>query len=652
VALIEKETRDKIIAQALTEIEFARRYKQGKIANWQKNEDMYYGKKVSADTSRANVELGRMAEFVHTLLSKIDNPLLFKFAKRKESQLKRVQRLNALKIIDQQRDNWDVKDLAGKKQAIIYGRAIYSYYADSEKEYTPHLDNIDVYDFLIDPAGGGLDIERAMYLGDYGVVLTKSELKEGIKNKSFLRTETNQLIDGVGNADQSSQEQTNKNARTFSNNATTSQKQIANPDKFIFWRWGTTYEGERYYLLLSATGATAIRIEKLSDVFESNLWWYWTWAAFLDLTEFWTPAYCDYVREIFMAQSVSVNQSLDNSEQITKPQKVVNVGAIENLAELKYKRDGYIKVKRDFDVNKALQVVPVPSIDTPLKMFELLEGIQEKASGVNASAKGTSDEDKVGIYQGNEANTADRFGLLNKSYAFGYKRFAKLWDCGVREHLVKKTAVDLIGPDGIDVEMVSRRDIYRKGEEFGTIVEASDAELALSTADKRNKLAFLSGNVNNPVQNPKKAYELSAAIVGFKEEDIRQLQDTSEFGNAELMSEAERDIERLLDGEKIQPNSAATTAYKQRFVDYMTDHQEDMSDEDFRTLADYVLLLDLPGVGPDGMPLSIIMRNTVRNANMMAQQMSQQMMQQGGQQGGQQPAPQQEDAPTNEPLIV
>jgi hypothetical protein len=38
-----------------------------------------------------------MQEFVHTWLSKIDNPLTFKFTKRKESQLKRVERLNALR---------------------------------------------------------------------------------------------------------------------------------------------------------------------------------------------------------------------------------------------------------------------------------------------------------------------------------------------------------------------------------------------------------------------------------------------------------------------------------------------------------------------------------------------------------------------------
>lgn len=597
--------RQEIITQAGKEIEFAREFKQGKVTNWKINEQLYYSRKVAPEASRANVDLGQMSSFVHTLLSKIDNPLTFKFIKRKESQLERVKLLNALRATDQDKDNWDIKDIVGKKQAIIYGRAIYSYYADSiEGKYKSHLENVDVYDFLIDPSAGGIDIERGMYMGRYGVVKTKSQLKKGIKDKIYLKTETERLIEGDSNAGEVNQEQVNKQDRTRDTNVWITQKEIAGTDKFKFWEWYTTYDGERYYLLFSEDGNTAVRIEKLTDLFTSDLWPFWTWAAFPDLTEFWTPSYCDYVREIYMAQAVSINQMLDNAEQINKPQKVVNVGAIENLAELKYRREGYIKVKKEFNVDQALQTIKIPSINTPIQVFQLLDGIQEKASGVTAGAKGTSDEDKVGIYEGNQANAADRFGFLNKSYSFGYKRFSTLYEWGVRDNLVKKVAVDILGPDGVEIKNISRRDIFRGDEEFGCMVESSNAELALSEVEKRTKLTFLTNNSQNPMQNPQKAYELSATIVGFDEDTIRQLQDTGDFGDASIMSEAERDIERLLDGEKFMPNQAANTAYKQKFVDYMQDHQEDIDMDQFTRLAEYVLLLD-----------PIITRNMVQEAN-------------------------------------
>lgn len=604
MAQISFDTRQKIIAQALLELQFARQYKQGKVTNWKINEDLYYSRKSKQETSRANVDLGQMSSFVHTLLSKIDNPLTFKFTKRKESQVKRVKYLNALRTTDQQKDDWDIKDIAGKKQAIIYGRAIYSYTADSLDGYKACLDNIDVYDFLIDPSAGGIDIERAFYLGRYGVVKTKSELKKGVKDGIYLRTETNTLIEGSGNSTEMNQEDVNKQNRTWDTNVWIQQKEIGNPDKYKFWEWYTTYDGERYYLLLQEDGATAVRVEPLKNLFESQLFPFWTWAAFPDLTEFWTPSYCDYVRDIFMAQAVSINQMLDNAEQINKPQKLIDVGAIANLAELKYRRDGYIKVKSGVDVNKAVQTLTVASISTPIQVFQLLDGVQEKASGVTAGAKGVSDEDKVGIYEGNQANAADRFGFLNKSYSFGYKRFSKLYEYGVKEHLVKKVAIDILGPEGVEVVEVSRRDIFRKTDEFGCMVESSNAETALSEVEKRTKIAFLNSQSGNPMQNPQKAYEIQASIAGFEEDTIRQLLDTSEYGSAGLMSEAERDIEAILDGEKIPPNEAANTAYKQRFVTYMQDHKEDITFDQFTSLAEYVLKLD-----------AIITRNMVAQAN-------------------------------------
>jgi hypothetical protein len=607
---------DAIVAQSIREMQFARRYKQGKIRNWQKNEELYYGKKVTNPESRANVELGRMQEFVHTLLSKIDSPLVFKFTKRKEAQLKRAKRLNALRVVDQQRDMWDIKDLVGKKQAVIYGRASYCYYADSVNGYRAHLENIDVYDLLVDPAGGGIDVELMNYWGRYGVVKSKEDLIAGVQSGEYFKDQTQILIDGSGNNTESSQEETNKFIRMYGQN-TIGKKELQSDEKYKFWEWYTTYQGKRYYLLLQANAGRAIKLVPLDELFTPTkefplcAWPLWTWAAFPDLTEFWTPSYSDYVREVFMAQNVSINQMLDNAEAINKPQKVVNVGAIENLAELKYRRDGLIKVKGDFDINKAYQTVITPSINTPIQVFNILEAIQEKASGVTANAKGAADESgKVGIYEGNQEAEAGRFGLLNKSYSFGYQRFARLYEAGVRDHLTKKIAVDMIGPEGIETEEVSRKDIFRKGDYFNVMVEASNAETLASNQQQSAKITFISAQIQaqnaNPIApkiiNPKKAFEIQAKVAGFNEDDIKELMDTSEFGSEEVASEAARDIEAILDGETIKPNAIANTAYKQKFVDYMTDHQEDMTPQQFMALARYVVSID-----------PIIYKNMARN---------------------------------------
>jgi len=618
--MINKQTRDQIIQQVRQEIPFARNYRAGKVKYWQKNEEMYYGTKKPTDSSRANVDLGKMQEFVHTLLSKINSPLIFKYVKRKESQLSRAERANAVRENDRKINWWDIKDLAGKKQCAIYGRAIYSYYADSiDGIYKAHLENVDVYDFLIDPTAGGIDIEKANYMGRYGVTKNKSELKKGVKDGIYLKYEVQELIDGSTNALAMTTEEMNKQSRRRDQNVYSTQIEISTTDDYKFWEWYTTYEGTRYYLLITESG-NCIRMEELTDLFPATndyplgAFPFWTYAAFIDLTEFWTPSFCDYVREIFMAQSVSINQMLDNSEQRNKPQRVVNVNAIEDLASLKYRKEGVIKVKGNFDINQAYQTVDTPEIQTPLMVYDKLESIGEKASGVTAGAKGTSKDTVVSVYEGNQEAVADRFKLFNSSYTFGYDRFGILHQDGMREHLTKKIAIDIIGPEGVEQQMITKRDIFRKDENFALVVESSSAQEMLSIEEKKNKLNFLVQESKNQIVNPKKLLEIKAKISGFNDEEIRQMLDVSEFGNAKIMSEADRDIESILDGKFIKPNRIATTAYKQRFVDFMQDHEEDMNPTQIASMFEYITSID-----------QVIMQNMIRKVQEKAA-MEQEMM--------------------------
>ena len=585
--MINKQTIDKIAAQSINEIDIARTYKNGKVKSWQSNESMYYGVKETSEDSRANISLGRMQEFVHTLLSKIDNPLVFKFTKRKPSQLSRVELLNSLRRFDADRNFWDLKDIVGKKQGIIYGRAVYAYYASSDEGYQSNLENVDVYDFLIDPACGGIDIENAFFMGRWGVVKTIKQLKDGVKNKIYNKEAVSRLIESGGNSTEENQEETNKRSRSY-DQETIGDKENNNHNKFKLWEWFTTFEGERYYILMDNSGQW-IRCEKLSDMFSCNTWPFWTWAAFPDLTEFWTPSYCDYARDLFLAQDASIGQMLDNADAINKPMRAVDVSAIDDVTKLKYRKDGIIPVKKGVDINRAYQTIITPSINTPIEVFNILESIQEKASGVTAQAKGAADEDgKVGIYQGNEAAMADRFGLLNKSYSFGYKRFAKLYENGVKDHLIKKIAIEILGPNGVEVKQISKRDLYKKGDEYGITVEASNAEMMANKQDRNEKLAFLASEVNNPMINKKKSFEMRALISGLSEEDVRQLLDTNSYGNEKLMSEADRDLESLLMGEVIEINDAANNQYKQRMVDYLRDHKEDINDRQFFAISAYI----------------------------------------------------------------
>ena len=169
---------DKLKLQALEEIRLAREYKRNRIKNWNKNEDLYYGRKRTSNETEARstvaIAQAKAVGFVNTILSKIDNPLVFKYKEGEIADMKRAKIMNALREREANKDRWNFKDLLGKKQGVIYGRSINLYYASNEGGYKSHLEVIDAKDFLVDPGAGGYDIEQAKNLGWYNVKLSEA----------------------------------------------------------------------------------------------------------------------------------------------------------------------------------------------------------------------------------------------------------------------------------------------------------------------------------------------------------------------------------------------------------------------------------------------------------------------------------------------
>jgi hypothetical protein len=573
--MISKQKRDELVSQALKEIEFARNSRRTRLPAWHKNEDLYYSNKKLIEADRANVNLNEAQGFVNSFLAKITTPFNFKYVKGEEADLKAANIANALKEVDSKIGRWDYKAMLAKIQLIVYGRYVFEYHADSVKGYASHLTPVDVYQFLIDPSCGGLDIEHAFFLGRGGIVRSKYDIQNGIRNGKYLRTEGNELISGSGNISTDTPEDNDSKNRWVT--LVQNQKVMDRPDQWKFWEWYTTFEGERYYLLVTEQGGKAIRVEKLTDLFKDGLYPFFTAAAYPDITEFWTPSPLDGVREAIMAKSTSINQMLDNGEAINRPMKAFDIDAIKNPNLLKFRKDGLIPVKGGVDINKAVQFYPTVGIQTAIQVFEKLGEIIDVNSGVTSGTKGQASEKQVGIYEGNQANAHDRFSLLGVSEADAQQRFAQLYLNGLDEHLTNKVAVEMIGLDGIEFKSVSKKDLKRN-QDFNIMVVTAGQEETMQNTEKRNKLTFLSakGNDQSGVYNKKILAEMEATIAGFTPDEIKYMLDPKNDGDAVLMSECADDIQRMLTGEIIEVNDMANTAYMQKIKDFMRDQTEFM----------------------------------------------------------------------------
>lgn len=608
MALAHYKVRDALAKQALKEIDYSYRYKKARMTSWNKNEDMMNPDRTSpavvspfgsntfqqAGDTRAQVPLYKMHGFVHTILSKIDSPLTFKYVKGESADLKKSKLMNAIKDKDSKTGRWNFKDLMGKRDAAIYGRAIYLYLTRNDKGiYKSLLNLIDPKDFLIDPDVGGLcteeedgsGVEKAAYLGWWNTKLTRAQLTQGIKDGIYYKKVVEDLLDSGTNTTTKTKQDIDKDNRRING---APRERFKNENQFIFYTWITTDENDdRYYLVLTPSG-DCIRCEPWKEIRKSERYPIWTWAAFPDPREFWTPSYCDFARGIFQAQEKSINQSLDNSEQINRPQTAVNVDYVRNLAQVRYRKDGYIEIEGNIDVNKVLQTRQTPPIEGPFKVYDKLESIVETESGVTADVKGTSEEDTLGIYEGNLMQAGDRFGLLNKSYAEGYYRFAVLHKEGVMQDLKKKMAVQILGPMGLEIEMVSARDLKPFQNDYDILVESSIAEAQSNLADSKNKLTFLGAYKGDQTINQKVLFETQATIAGVDDDTVKRLLDTGDYNAIEIVAQADEAFQMLIGGHKPPLYKDANTAFLQRLHDLSDKYDHELTSEQHAAVFSYI----------------------------------------------------------------
>ncbi len=132
----------------------------------------------------------------------------------------------------------------------------------------------------------------------------------------------------------------------------------------------------------------------------------------------------------------------------------------------------------------------------------------------------------------------------------------------------------MIGINGIEFEEITRKDIKRK-KKFDVIVVTAGTEEQMQTTEKRNKLTFLSAKSNDTAgtYNKRVLAEMEATIAGFNPDEIKYMLDTKNEGDAILMSECAEDIQKMLQGEYIEVNDMANSAYMQKIKDYLRDNK-------------------------------------------------------------------------------
>lgn len=572
-----------LLEQLQKEFKAGMDFKQGRVKDWQATEDLYFGRVKRSIKGRANVPLPIMSGFINTLLSKVDEPLQLKFDPTEESDTRVTQKCAAMYRKDSKNTdaNWHTKDLDGKKMNAFYGRTILKCYGESDPKYKFNFFVVDPYDFYVDPMGGG-DLEDAKYCGEDGIFKSKEQLIAGAQQGIYIAEAVHELINGTGDDQILENDDAYKNkANRFSAlGLSNDQYNFAGGGWFRLVESGTTWKGERWYVLWSLEKNKIIRMEKWSEMFKSNLWHWISWAAYRDKFNFWSLAPADDVRPVAETIKILANQELDNRQKKNWGMRAYDPAVFTNADDLDWRPDGKVAVAAGSTkvsaISNGIYQFETPQLNGTIDLVNWLDNMVGQKTGITAAAQGKADEEKVGIYFGNMQQVADRLGLVNKSYAACHEALGRRYLWALSEHLNRRTAVRILGANGLTWDYLIKREI---NPEMDILVEGGSAELQADMLKKKEQQTALAAVTSSELllgaSNPKWILEKTLLAGGFDEEEVRQAMDVENYSNREVLLRAAEAIDDIINGREVKIYRGANTAFQQKILDFATEEAED-----------------------------------------------------------------------------
>jgi hypothetical protein len=584
---------EQIVNQCRAEYKAGLDFRHAREQDWKLAEDQYFNRQAKSLKQRYNVPVPIVPGFVETLLSKVDDPPAIKAKQGDEADYKAVQKVNAFIRIESKAEDydWDMLDLDAKKEAILYGRAIAKVYSQSKPEYKSNLEDVDVYDFIADPKGGG-NLEKHLFAQQDNLFKNKQDLKLGVESMGYDARAVEKIINATSGdklVDNDNQYRS-KQSRLMALGLDGITFNYAGQPLYKFIEAGTTFNGHRYYVLFNNETGVAVKCVPLKEVFKSNLWPWVSWATHRDLFNFWSKAPVDDIVPLAEMIRVLVNQELDNRQKRNWGQRAYDPDVYPNPSDLNFRPDGLVATKsgasRLQPIGNGVYMFETPELNGSIDLVNWIDGIIGEKTGVNADAQGSSQESRVGVYYGNLQQIADRLGLYNKSYKKFWAAIGRRYIWGLFEHLRAPIAVEIIGEKGAEWDEIKRTEINPK---WNILVEGGNAEMAEDEA-KKQRLVEVMGTLQPDelmILSPRWRAETKLRSIGLEEDEIRMAFDIDSDGNREILAEASQMIQDCLAGKDYKLNTGANTAFVQKILDFATD-ADDLKPGEYEKLMQIV----------------------------------------------------------------
>jgi hypothetical protein len=601
--VVSKELREKLTKIAVKQLETSSDYKKPRMEVIQKYLRFYNNQVPKKLRQLFNIPVPAFSGMIDTMLSDFDEPITLIFKPQDPSDYFKSKKVTAAWEIERNSTRagakWDEKVRWDKKNAVFSGRGIIRYDTQSDPQYSSNFRAVNYKYFHCQPLGGG-HLENHLFAGEENVFRTKADLIKGVEEGIYDADAVATLVDKATDSQYEAQMSTalrEKFAQFQALKLDPSAYNYTGETQYNLAEWGLTYEGVRYYLVFDPWTQTGIRCEVLKDVYSSGYWPWMSWATHEDDENFWSKSYADDVYPVADSIMTMANQELTNREKRNFGARAYDMEMFPDVSKLdsaQYRPDQLVPADTKGGTRRIAEGVyrfDTPELQGTINLINWLDGYSTKQIGVG---DGTSQahSNKPSVIFAQQQKMAKRLSYKSSPFSECYAEIGIRFVQGLKDHMPASMAVKMLGQNGIEWDEITRIDLNTK-RDFDIEVVSGNAKSNEDKLKKDARVAAITQILGNEglmkEVNPKVVVETILKDIGnYDDEQIKNIMDTSDYGNKESTAKASESIQILLTDKEPEIYYGANTKFMQIILDYAVDNRSSLGQEKFVKFNEYV----------------------------------------------------------------
>lgn len=587
----------RLVSIAVKQFYASREFKKPRLEKIEKFYDAYNGKVKDKLRITFNIPFPVLSGLVDTLLADFDDPISLQFKENDPADYNGIKKVNA--AWQTQKDSlssdlmWDLKLRWDRKEAIMTGRAMQEYFIESDPEFKQKFNVIKLKNFELDPNGGG-HLENHLFCGVSNFQMTEADIQKMVDARVYSAEEFSKMKTSNGDSgykpDTGKDEVDNFLANFKSLGLDPQSNNYVGETVYQLCKWGLTYNGERYYLLFDPYSQAVLRCEKLTEITESNLWPWTSWATHEDAENFLSKSYCDDFYLIHDVISTLVSQELTNRAKQNMNARAYDAEVwpdIAKLDEASYRTDSLVPFDSKGGTRKvgdSLYEFKTAELKGTIDLVGWMEQELSKNTGTFEIQNAGAHKGKANVQFALLQQAQKRISYKAHSYSQCYTEIGLRYLWGLKEHMPSKLMVQLSGPDGYGWDELRREEInFKKQPNVRIINQTEQDKQNVLGKDQKIKAIEMIGQDQTLAQtlNPKKKAEIILRDVGgWGDQEIFELMDTQSFASKDIMTEAERAIQQLVKGKMPEICYTANVAFLQRILNFAKTHHTTLGEKE------------------------------------------------------------------------